>query len=265
VLANIETTGDIFRYLASTLPPQTVLYIQLVIISTVIGLGSELLRTTALVQAFFRRRIGPRVTEQDNDTPFIGLRPLSNPRNFLYAQVLASVTLFLMLLFTFVVLSPSISYVLLFAFVALEIGCRHQFIYIYPATPDSGGRMWITFVNIALICMPFAQLVLLSYMALAKARKAFAMTIPLIVVTVLFNLYIRQKHFHIARYLSSVTCVELDHKNRSQEDIGSFDFLKDKYFQPALLPEERSAELIGQEMASRFDGVSESFQDNTRS
>jgi Calcium-dependent channel, 7TM region, putative phosphate len=263
VLANLDTWQDIFRYLASTLPPQTVLYIQLVIISTVIGLGSELLRTTAIVQALFRRRVGPRVTEEDKDTPFIGLRPLSNPRNFLYAQVLASVTLFVTLLFTFVVLSPPISYVFIFAFVALEIGCRHQFVYIYPATPDSGGRLWITFINISLVCMPFAQLLLLSYMALAKARREVAMTIPLVIATVLFNLYIRQKHFHIARYLSSVTCVELDEKNKSPEDKGAFDFLKDKYLQPALLSEEERAELIGQEMAiDRFEGVNEEYQNN---
>lgn len=75
-LAEVNEIGDIFRYLAKTLPPQSIYFMQLILIQTVIGLGSELLRTTALVQALLRSYIGPRVTETDRHQVFLRLRPL---------------------------------------------------------------------------------------------------------------------------------------------------------------------------------------------
>lgn len=234
-LSSVDQASDIFQYLASTLPAQAVFFMQLIFIGTVIGLGCELLRTTALIQAVFRNRLGPRLTENDKSSPFLGLRPLCNPRNFLHAQVLASASLYFMILFTFATLTPLISYVLLLSFVALEIGCRHQCIYIYPPKPDSGGRLWMIFVTIALICMIVAELTLLSLMALTEARTQLAMMIPLVVVTILFVVYIRQKHFRVARNLSSETGVEVDARNNLHDCAERFDFLKDKYLQPALL------------------------------
>lgn len=249
-LAEIDQPGDVIRYLASTLPPQSVFFIQLILIQTVLGLGPELLRTTALIQALLRKRLGPRITEIDRSSPWLGLRPLCSPRDFLHAQVLAGISLAFMVLFTFVALSPFVSYVLVFYFLSFEIGCRHQFIYVYPSTPDSGGRMWMSFSTIALVCMLVAELILSSYMVIAKATTQFAMMVALVVVTVLFNVYIFQKHYRVALHVSSESSVELDACN-NLIGLEGYSFLKDKYLQPALIPvdEEHHSQSTDQEMA----------------
>jgi calcium permeable stress-gated cation channel len=216
----------------------------------VIGLGSELLRTTALVQALLRKRLGPQLTEKDRNSPWIGLRPLCSPRSFLHAQVLASTSLSFMVLFTFLLLSPIISYILSFSFLVLEIGYRHQLVYIYPSTPDSGGRIWMSFIIIALVCMFIAELILMSYMAFAKAPTQFYMLIPLVVVTALFNVYIHQKHFRVARFLSSETSIDCDNRN-NLTGAAKYGLLHNKYLQPALIhvDEQQQNETIAQELA----------------
>ena len=209
---------------------------QLVLIQTVIGLGSELLRTTALIQAFLRSQMGPRVTETDRHQVFLGLRPFSNPRYFLHAQTLAGTSLRFMVLFTFSVLSPFVGYVLLFAFLAMEIGFRHQFIYVYPPTLDGGGQLWMKFITVTIVCMVVAEIVLITFMALSKANvQAYAM-IPLLLSSVLFICYLRQRHYKVANYLSLETCDKIDNLNCSDKSsTNNLDFLNDKYIQPELL------------------------------
>ena len=209
---------------------------QLVLIQTVIGLGSEMLRTTALVQALLRSQIGPRVTKTDRYQVFLGLRPLSNPRYFLHAQVLAGTSLRFMVLFTFSVLSPFVGYFLLFAFIAMEIGYRHQFIYVYPPILDSGGQLWMKFITITLVCMIAAEIVLITFMTLSKATAQAYAIIPILLTSILFMFYLRQRHFKVANYLSLETCDKIDNLNkfnqRSAEDV---DFLNNKFKQPELL------------------------------
>lgn len=208
---------------------------QLILIQTVIGLGAELLRTTALIQAFCRNRVGPRVTKRERSLPFIGLRPFCAPRFFLHAQLLSGTTLRFMVLFTFAVLSPFVSFVLCFSFMVLEVGFRHQFIYIYPPTLDSGGHLWMMFTKIILVCMIVAELILLAFMGLAKAQTQLYMMCPLVISTVLFFEYLGEQHFRVAKYLSSVTCDEVDTRTNLKESCETeLDFLKDQYLQPAL-------------------------------
>ena len=215
---------------------------QLILIQTVIGLGSELLRTTALVQALLRSQIGPRVTANDRHQVFQGLRPFSNPRYFLHAQILAGTSLRFMILFTFSVLSPFVGYVLLFSFLAMETGFRHQFIYVYPPALDSGGQLWMKFITVTITCMVIAEIVLITFMALSEATiQAYAMT-PLLLTSVLFVFYLRQRHYRVANYLSLETCDKIDNLNcYEKKSAGSnSDFLNDKYMQPELLEMQRT-------------------------
>jgi Calcium-dependent channel, 7TM region, putative phosphate len=209
---------------------------QLILIQTVIGLGSELLRTTALVQAFLRKQIGPRATQADRHQVFLGLRPFSNPRYFLHAQILAGTSLRFMVLFTFSVLSPFVGYILLFAFLAMEIGFRNQFIYVYPPTLDTGGQLWMKFVTVTIVCMVIAEIILITFMALSKASvQAYAMT-PLLLSSALFMSYLQQRHFRVASYLSLETCDKVDNMNNfDKSSADDLNFLNKKYTQPELI------------------------------
>lgn len=223
----------LFRHLATKLPPQSIFFIQYVLIGTVIGVGTEMIRVTALVQATLRKFIGPRLTEEERDTPFLCFRPLSNPRYFLYAIVLGKITLFFMILFTYATLSPLVCVVMAFAFAVSEVCYRHQHIYIYPVL-DSGGQLWFQFIFILEGMIVFSEGILMSYLVIRRASGPSAMMIPLIVVTGVFIVYLHQRHVRVARYLSSEDCVRADIRN----DLNRTTALKlfgDKYLQPSFV------------------------------
>jgi len=231
-LGQFQTVGDVFRFLAATLPPQSEFFIQLVLIDAVLVLGLEILRSTALIKAGLRRCIGPRLTEKERDSPYMSCRPLSNPRDFLFAHIYSAETLTFMVLFVFTLLAPIISYILAFAFLIMELGNRHQFFYIYPSTPDSGGRIWMEFISVCLCCMPVAEAILLTALGLGQAHVAVYVFIPLLVASVLFVLYVRFRYFPIFVHLPSEDCAEADARSRSI--FRDFSFVLKKYRQPAL-------------------------------
>jgi len=233
VLEDLIDPGALFRHLAATLPPHSIFFIQYVLIGTVIGVGTEMVRTTALVKANLRKCFGPRLTEEERDKPFMTLRPLSNPSNFHYAKRLGKITLFFMILLTYATLSPLVCVVMAFAFAVSEVSYRHQHMYIYPSL-DSGGQIWFQFIAIFEGMMLFAEGILMSYFVIVKANGQAAMMFPLIVLTSIFIVYLHQRHFRVARYLSSEDSVRADIRN----DLNRTTALKlfgDKYLQPSLI------------------------------
>lgn len=231
--------SDIVTFLATTLPVKSSFYIQLVLIATVIGLGLELLRVTPLFQAGVRGILGPNLTEKENNTTWYGLRPLSDPRDFFHARVLANAILFLMVAYVYTIIAPICCYVLAFCFLVQGAGYRHQLIYVYPPKPDSGGRLWMKFVNITLTCALIAQITLMGYFLLKSSIGIYLM-IPLVVIQVLFHVYIRQRHFRVAFRLPTEDSLRLD----EEKNLVDFSFLEGKYRQPALRTKEILPECV---------------------
>jgi hypothetical protein len=86
-------------------------------------------------------------------------------------------------------------------------------------------------------------------LALKQSVIATPMMIPLIVITILFNTYLRQQHFRVAEYLPSRECLKADLAYGLDLDLS---FTKDAYLQeelkekrvyPENLPEERARAL----------------------
>lgn len=182
-----------------------------------------------------------------------GSHPLFSPypfaaRFFLYARVLAKINLFFLILLTFAVLSPLICCVMAFAFFVTEIGARHQLVYVYPIL-DSGGKLWLQFIKILLICVLIAEGILMSYMGIVHAAAQFYMMIPLIVVTVLFEVYLLQRHFNVARRLSSEDCVKFDVRNDLNETTA-----KELFGRPYLQPALRAAQNLEMESNDEEEG-----------
>jgi hypothetical protein len=69
-------------------------------------------------------------------------------------------------------------------------------------------------------------------LALKKAGIASILMFPLIIITVLFNAYIRQQHFRVTENLTSRECLKTDLQNSGHDfDLS---FVKDAYVQPEL-------------------------------
>jgi hypothetical protein len=73
--------------LATSLPAQATYFIQIIFVKTVILGGVELLRIVPLVMAIIRSCVGPRLSEKERQTTFMGLRPLCDPAGFSHADV----------------------------------------------------------------------------------------------------------------------------------------------------------------------------------
>jgi hypothetical protein len=74
-------------------------------------------------------------------------------------------------------------------------------------------------------------LAVVGLLALKKSAIASPMMFPLIIVTVLFNAYIRQRHFRVAAYLPSRECVQRDLHNGDDFDMA---FTSNAFLQPEL-------------------------------
>lgn len=177
-----------------------------------------------------------------------GLQPLSEPQDFRHAVYLSGNVLLFMVYFVYAVIAPLVSFIIGFCFLMLEALFRHQFVYIYAPQPDSGGHLWMNFIRVITTCFLIAELTIAGLMSLKGGAVAVPLMIPLIVITVLFSMYIRERHFTVATHLPTRLCLQQDQKTRHSVDFG---FLKNAYLQPEMrekesvpkIPEERFRKL----------------------
>lgn len=68
--------------------------------------------------------------------------------------------------------------------------------------------------------------------------------VPLIIVTILFNFYIRQEHIRVTANLPNMECHEMDMKN-NRDGPMDFSFVKGEYLQPAMQVKEAFPDNFG--------------------
>ena len=78
----------------------------------------------------------------------------------------------------------------------------------------------------------------MSYMGIVKATAQFFMMIPLVVGTVLFHMYLFQRHFNVASRLASEDCVVFDIRN-DLDTSSAKELFGTPYLQPALKEAQR--------------------------
>jgi hypothetical protein len=92
----------------------------------------------------------------------------------------------------------------------------------------------------------------MTVVGLLASKQSFIATplmVPLIVITILFNAYIRQQHFRVAEYLPSRECLKSDLQNGPNFDLsfttGAYlqEELREKKVYPKNLPADTAREL----------------------
>jgi len=252
ILRNPEKIIDL---LARSLPAQSTYFIQIILVDTFVRLSAELLRVLPLGLAALRRCIGPNLTAKERNTPFMWLHPLSDPWDFQMAEIFGEGVLYFVVLFVYAPIAPITCFFLLFCWLLMGSCYRHQFFY-NCVSLDSGGKMWSYFIHICLGCMLIAQLTLVGMLALKKAPIQSLLMIPLIVITILFNFYIGMKHFYVTNHLPTRLCLQLDRKHHANGGLD-FNFVRQKYLQPALLERQLHSSSSEERRSSR-----RAFDDN---
>lgn len=249
--AMIENPTNIISLLANELPTKSTFFIQLVFISTVLGLGIELLRIGPAILAWLRTCTGPNLTEEERNSPYLFLNPLAVPPKFNHASALSNVVLFCMILFVYAVIAPLTSIVLLAAFPILSSGYRNQFIYIYPPAQESGGRMWMCFVRIITNCLILAQFIISFMLGIKKSIVATTLMIPLILFTLLFRAFLEQRHFDVVECLPSHEC----HRKDAASDFYITESFEDMFVKPELLIKEAFPRNIDKKLLNQISLV----------
>ncbi|KAG7344768.1 protein of unknown function DUF221-domain containing protein [Nitzschia inconspicua] len=255
--------------LANSLPNQSTYFIQILLVDTAVSLSVELLRVVPVAQATVRSFIGPDLTEKERETTWMGIRPLADPREFEHADLMSLTVLYFVVYFVYAVLAPIVSVFLFICFLLIGSAYRHQFVYIYPTKPDSGGALYVQFMKIMPTCILIGEVTIAGFLALKRTPAASALLIPLLVITVLFVVYLSQQHFKLTKYLSARQCMELDRKNNIGKPMD-FEFLKGRYVQPemrekrkypenASLNRQRARGMIRADLSSTRGGEETSF------
>ena len=112
------------------------------------------------------------------------------------------------------------------------MGYRNQFIYIYPPANDSGGKLWINFTKLSIASMIIAEIILLAVIFLKEGYIAGILLVPLIVYSIIFDRYFRERHYLVTAFLPAGDSVEAD--NEHQTEGITYEWLHDQYLQPAL-------------------------------
>lgn len=140
-----------------------------------------------------------------------------------------------MVLFVYSTMAPLVNFFLAACFLLMGSGYRYQIMCNYPKDPDSGGLLFVGFIQIIQTCMLISQVTLLGFLALKQAVGAGPFMLPLIGGTLLFNLYLRQEHYKVARFLTSDDCLSQDIEDEELEsDIGEEADFHRQYVQPEL-------------------------------
>lgn len=135
-----------FRFVSPFLL-QSIFFIQVVFVSTVITIVTETLRIIPLAMALIRKRMGPNLTKKERQTAAFGIRPLADVEEFSLAdntgQIVRS-TLYksgtnltearsfqvmnFIIMLVYAVIAPMTAYTQGFCFLLLYVSYRHQFV-----------------------------------------------------------------------------------------------------------------------------------------
>ena len=234
----LDNPEDVIDLLANSLPAQSSYFIQIIFVFSFFVHASELLRAHPLGTALLRRCIGPNLTRKERRQTWKSFNSLEDPPPFYHAEVTSFFGLFFVVYFVYAAIAPITCVFLVLCFAVCETGYRYHFIHNFQPNPDSGGKIFSSFIWVILSSMLIGQLTLLGFLALKKAVYSLPALAPLMGLTILYMILVVPKRHAVSEYLPTNMCAELDRKHKAAlNDIREphvRQFEKGQYLQPAL-------------------------------
>lgn len=223
---------ELFQVMAKELPGKVYAFISSMMVTTCIGTVVELFRVVPLIYAFFRLFFGRRLTKKERAMSCGPFKPFGIVDKVIYSKVMNRYILFYMVLNVYTALTPIVNWFTAVLFCFASSIFRHQFIFIYPNTPDSGGQMWLIFMKVQMILMLLGQIVSMFFFLWKNAFWGMVAMIPLLVIQCLFTVYLSRRHFKIGSVLPAYSALQQDLENKEKE--VDFSVFEDSYLHPAL-------------------------------
>lgn len=218
--------------LAEGVPAQASFFIAYVVTSGWTSLSSELFRLTPLVCSFAKRTFSGK-SDDEFEVPSIP-----------YHSEIPRILLFGLLGITYFFLAPLILPFLLVYYCLGYIIYRNQLLNVYVPKYETGGKFWPIVHNSTIFSLVLMQIIAIGIFVLKKLPLASILTIPLPVLTLLFNEYCRKRFLPIFRSYSAECLIKKDREDQNDPTMTEFlDKLVTAYRDPALMPIQYSESL----------------------
>ncbi|CAL2233879.1 unnamed protein product [Prunus armeniaca] len=225
-LSVFSSVKDIPAQLANAVPAQAKFFMTYVLSSGWASLACELMQIYPLLCNYFRRFI--LLKDGYNDT-----------LTFPYHTEIPRVLLFGFVGFTCSILVPLILPFLLVYFVLAYLIYRNQILNVYIPKYESGGQFWPMMHNTVIVSLILMQIIALGVFGLRRSPIASGFTIPLLIFTLLFNEYCRQRFHPIFRNHVSEILMEMDKKDEQSGRMEEvYEQLHSAYCQSPVTPDD---------------------------
>jgi hypothetical protein len=182
----IEKPEVAFEMLGNSLPKMSSFFISFVTIKTFFGLGLELVRTMALVQATVRYLLFPNATLRMKRKPMAAMRAIDDPGWFPFHKILAQDMLVVVISVVFAVVAPLVTLPCMLFCLCSRIIWTHHHLYVYESVFESGGQFWPKIFRRFVFGLIIAQSTITGQFILKDARHEAYATMALMFLTYLF-------------------------------------------------------------------------------
>ncbi|XP_034674152.1 CSC1-like protein RXW8 isoform X4 [Vitis riparia] len=195
-----SSVKDLPTELARAVPTQASFFMTYVLTSGWASMSFEVVQVFALLCNYFTRFI----LKKD---------PSNETLSFPYHTEIPKALLFGLLGFTCSILAPLILPILLVYFFLAYLVYRNQIINVYISKYESGGKFWPVVHNTTIFSLVLAQIIAIGVFGLKRSPVASGFTIPLVIGTLLFNEYCRQRFRPIFENHAATVLIEMDRQD----------------------------------------------------
>lgn len=195
-----SSVKDLPTELARAVPTQASFFMTYVLTSGWASMSFEVVQVFALLCNYFTRFI----LKKD---------PSNETLSFPYHTEIPKALLFGLLGFTCSILAPLILPILLVYFFLAYLVYRNQIINVYISKYESGGKFWPIVHNTTIFSLVLAQIIAIGVFGLKRSPVPSGFTIPLVIGTLLFNEYCRQRFRPIFENHAATVLIEMDRQD----------------------------------------------------
>ncbi|XP_039023590.1 CSC1-like protein RXW8 isoform X3 [Hibiscus syriacus] len=206
-LSVFSSVRDIPTQLAKAVPTQATFFTTYVLTSGWASLSCEVIQLFPLFYNWFRRFILRKQEEPCS----------SSALTFPYHTEIPRLLLFGLLGFACSIMAPLILPFLLVYFFLAFLVYRNQILNVYVPKYESGGLFWPVVHNTTIFSLVLTQVIALGVFGIKRSQVASGFTIPLILLTLLFNEYCRQRFSPVFKRSPAQVLIE---KDRQDENLG---------------------------------------------
>ncbi|KAM3363801.1 CSC1-like protein HYP1 isoform X1 [Capsicum galapagoense] len=210
--------------LAVAVPGQATFFIAYVVTTGWTSTSSELFRLSTLVFNFIKRNICRKV-DDEFEVPSVP-----------YHSEIPRILLFGLLGITYFFLAPLILPFLLVYYCLGYLIYRHQLLNVYAPKYETGGKLWPIVHDSMIFSLILMHVIAIGIFGLKKLPLASSLTVPLPILSLVFNSYCRRRFLPMFKSYSVESLLKKDKEEQNDPTIASFhDRLATAYQDPALL------------------------------